>query len=150
LSEGQTVVTVTLAPKSNVSYTNDNGVTINVGDVAGARLTYVLTVARVADALLAKFMEALPLLRKAKQTYGFSSKINMAPGILHKDGAMGLAVAAISTIRGVWVGDMPEHISTPEEAYAWKQKYTSQRAYVGWPRPKVLAEDGIREKTPLA
>ncbi|MGL4830572.1 MAG: Ig-like domain-containing protein, partial [Vibrio sp.] len=142
LSEGKTVVTVTLAPKSNVSYTNDNGVTINVGDVAGVELTYVLTVTRVSDALLAKFMEALPLLRKAKQTYGFSSKINMAPGILHKDGAMGLAVAAISTIRGIWVGDMPEHISTPIEAYAWKQKYTSQRAYVGWPRPKVLAEDG--------
>ncbi|HGH6026026.1 TPA: phage tail sheath family protein [Vibrio mimicus] len=142
LSEGQTVVTVTLAPKSNYSYTNDNDVTINVGDVAGVELTYVLTVARVTDALLAKFMEALPLLRKAKQTYGFSSKINMAPGILHKDGAMGLAVAAVSTIRGIWVGDMPEHISTPEEAYAWKQKYTSQRAYVGWPRPKVLAEDG--------
>ncbi|MFA0630296.1 phage tail sheath family protein, partial [Vibrio sp. 10N.222.49.A3] len=142
LSEGQTVVTVTLAPKSNVNYTNDNDVTINVGDVAGIALTYVLTVARVTDALLAKFMEALPLLRKAKQSYGFSSKINMAPGILHKDGAMGLAVAAVSTIRGIWVGDMPEHISTPTEAYAWKQKYTSQRAYVGWPRPKVLDEDG--------
>ncbi|MDE1352106.1 phage tail protein, partial [Vibrio aestuarianus] len=142
LSEGQSVVTVTLSPKTDYRYIDGNGQEVVVGDVAGAELTYILTVARVTDALLAKFMEALPLLRKAKQTYGFSSKINMAPGILHKDGAMGLAVAAISTIRGIWVGDMPEHISTPEEAYTWKQKYTSQRAYVGWPRPKVLAEDG--------
>ncbi|WP_417883044.1 Ig-like domain-containing protein [Vibrio rumoiensis] len=142
LSEGQALVTVTLSPRSDYRYTDDDGNEVVIGDVAGATLTYVLTVSKVSDALLAAFMQALPLLRKAKQKFGFSSKINMAPGILHKDGAMGLAVSAISTIRGIWVGDMPETVSTPEEAYAWKQKYTSQRSYVGWPRPKILDESG--------
>ncbi|TOL61035.1 phage tail protein, partial [Vibrio parahaemolyticus] len=84
-----------------------------IGDATyqSSTLTYEVTVTAVSDALLAAFIEALPLLRKAKNKFGFSSKIHLAPGILHKTGAASLAVAAVKPIRGVWVGDMPEDIS---------------------------------------
>ncbi|TOL61508.1 phage tail protein, partial [Vibrio parahaemolyticus] len=84
-----------------------------IGDATyqSSTLSYEVTVTAVSDALLAAFIEALPLLRKAKNKFGFSSKIHLAPGILHKTGAASLAVAAVKPIRGVWVGDMPEDIS---------------------------------------
>ena len=105
-------------------------------------LTYEVTVMAVSDALLAAFIEALPLLRKVKSKYGFSAKIHLAPGILHKSGAASLAVAAVGLTRGIWVGDMPEDVSTIEEAFAFRQQYGSDRYMVAWPRPLVIQEDG--------
>nr|WP_269808666.1 phage tail protein [Enterovibrio nigricans] len=110
--------------------------------VAGMVLTYELTLKEQDDKLLAAFMKALPMMRKAKQRFGFFPKINIAPGILHKPGAAGLAVSAISTIRGVWISDMPETISTVDEAIAYKGQFTDKRLYSVWPRPKVLNEEG--------
>ncbi|RYU41895.1 phage tail protein [Aliivibrio finisterrensis] len=110
--------------------------------VAGIVLTYKLTLKEQDDKLLAAFMEALPLMRKAKQRFTFFPKINIAPGILHKPGAAGIAVGAISTIRGIWISDMPETVSTVEEAIAYKGQFTDKRLYSVWPRPKVLNEDG--------
>ncbi len=105
-------------------------------------LTYEITVKAIADALLAAFIEALPLFRKAGQKFGFSSKIHLAPGILHKTGAASQAVSAVESIRGIWVGDMPEEVATKDEAYAFKQQFSDARYFVGWPRPLVLQEDG--------
>ncbi|AYO14417.1 phage tail protein [Vibrio owensii] len=115
-----------------------------IGDATyqSSTLTYEVTVTAVSDALLAAFIEALPLLRKAKNKFGFSSKIHLAPGILHKTGAASLAVAAVKPIRGVWVGDMPEDISTTEEAYAFKQQFGDERYMPCWPRPLVIQDDG--------
>ncbi|MCE7729625.1 Ig-like domain-containing protein [Vibrio campbellii] len=105
-------------------------------------LTYEVTVTAVSDALLAAFIEALPLLRKAKNKFGFSSKIHLAPGILHKMGAASLACAGVEFTRGIWVGDMPEEVSTIEEAYAFKQNFGDDRYIPAWPRPLVIQEDG--------
>ncbi|MEF1331037.1 Ig-like domain-containing protein [Vibrio parahaemolyticus] len=115
-----------------------------IGDATyqSSTLTYEVTVTAVSDALLAAFIDALPLLRKAGNKYGFSSKIHLAPGILHKTGAASLAVAAVKSIRGVWVGDMPEDISTTEEAYAFKQQFGDERYMPCWPRPLVIQDDG--------
>ncbi|MDF5188134.1 Ig-like domain-containing protein [Vibrio parahaemolyticus] len=115
-----------------------------IGDATyqSSTLTYEVTVTAVSDALLAAFIDALPLLRKAGNKYGFSSKIHLAPGILHKTGAASLAVAAVKPIRGVWVGDMPEDVSTKEEAFAFKQQFGSDRYMPCWPRPLVIQDDG--------
>ncbi|ELZ7200934.1 Ig-like domain-containing protein [Vibrio parahaemolyticus] len=115
-----------------------------IGDAAyqSSTLTYEVTVTAASDALLAAFIDALPLLRKAGNKYGFSSKIHLAPGILHKTGAASLAVAAVKSIRGIWVGDMPEDVSTTEEAYAFKQQFGDERYMACWPRPLVIQDDG--------
>ncbi len=115
---------------------------IGDADYQSSLLTYEVTVTAIPDALLAAFIEALPLLRKAKQKFGFSSKIHLAPGILHKTGAASQAVSAVESIRGIWVGDMPEDVTTKEEAYAFKQQFGDPRYLPGWPRPLVLQEDG--------
>ena len=127
MSEGEATITLSL-----------------IGDdtYASSTLTYVVKTGSTPDALLAAFIKALPLLRKAKNKFGFSSKIHLAPGILHKSGAASLAVSAVKDIRGVWVGDMPEGVTTKEEAYAFKQEFGHQRFHVGWPRPIVLQDDG--------
>ncbi|HAV1335928.1 MULTISPECIES: Ig-like domain-containing protein [Vibrio] len=127
LAEG--VATITLELIGNATYQSST-------------LTYEVTVTAVSDALLAAFIDALPLLRKAGNKYGFSSKIHLAPGILHKTGAASLAVAAVKPIRGVWVGDMPEDVSTKEEAFAFKQQFGSDRYMPCWPRPLVIQDDG--------
>ncbi|MEF1330858.1 Ig-like domain-containing protein [Vibrio sp. M260121] len=127
LAEG--VATITLELIGNATYQSST-------------LTYEVTVTAVSDALLAAFIDALPLLRKAGNKYGFSSKIHLAPGILHKTGAASLAVAAVKSIRGVWVGDMPEDVSTKEEAFAFKQQFGSDRYMPCWPRPLVIQDDG--------
>ncbi|EOW2077590.1 Ig-like domain-containing protein [Vibrio mimicus] len=115
-----------------------------VGDTTyqSSTLSYEVTVTAISDALLAAFIEALPLFRKAGQKFGFSSKIHLAPGILHKTGAAAQAISAVESIRGIWVGDMPEDVTTKEEAYAFKQQFSDPRYFVGWPRPLVLQEDG--------
>ncbi|EHK0750578.1 Ig-like domain-containing protein [Vibrio parahaemolyticus] len=115
---------------------------IGDADYQSSLLTYEVTVTSIPDALLAAFIDALPLLRKASQKFGFSSKIHLAPGILHKTGAASQAVAAVESIRGIWVGDMPEDVTTKEEAYAFKQQFSDPRYFLGWPRPLVLQEDG--------
>ncbi|MBE4282289.1 phage tail protein, partial [Vibrio parahaemolyticus] len=127
LAEG--VATITLELIGNATYQSST-------------LTYEVTVTAVSDALLAAFIDALPLLRKAGNKYGFSSKIHLAPGILHKTGAASLAVAAVKPIRGVWVGDMPEDVSTKEDAFAFKQQFGSDRYMPCWPRPLVIQDDG--------
>ena len=127
LSAGSATVTATLMASDTV---------------AGVVLTYKLVLKEQDDKLLAAFMNALPIMRKAKQRFTFFPKINIAPGILYKPGAAGVAVAAISTIRGVWVSDMPETVSTVDEAIAYKGQFTDKRLYSVWPRPKVLNEDG--------
>lgn len=115
-----------------------------IGDTTyqSSTLTYEVTVTAVSDALLAAFIEALPLLRKAKNKFGFSSKIHLAPGILHKQGAASLACAAVELTRGIWVGDTPEEVSSIEEAYTFKQNFADDRYVLGWPRPLVIQEDG--------
>ncbi|TNZ79592.1 hypothetical protein CGK40_26250, partial [Vibrio parahaemolyticus] len=63
LAEG--VATITLELIGNATYQSST-------------LTYEVTVTAVSDALLAAFIDALPLLRKAGNKYGFSSKIHLA------------------------------------------------------------------------
>lgn len=123
-----------------------------IGDATyqSSTLTYEVTVTAISDALLAAFIDALPLLRKAGQKFGFSSKIHLAPGILHKTGAASQAVSAVESIRGIWVGDMPEDVTTKEEAYAFKQQFSDPRYFVGWPRPLVLQDDGSTQVDWLA
>lgn len=115
-----------------------------IGDATygSSMLTYEVTASAESDALLAAFIEALPLLRKVKNKYGFSAKIHLAPNILHKSGAAALGVSAVKQTRGIWVGDMPEDVSTTEEAYAFRQEYGSDRYMVAWPRPLVIQADG--------
>lgn len=127
MSEGTAIITLSLIGK---------------GEFASSTLSYEVTTGSTPDALLAAFIKALPLLRKAKNKFGFSAKIHLAPGILHKDGAASLAVSAVKQTRGVWAGDMPEDVFTKEEAYAFRQQFGHQRYFVGWPRPLVLQDDG--------
>ncbi|MDG2564415.1 phage tail protein [Vibrio parahaemolyticus] len=129
LMDGDVTITITLVGKDIDGVLYDSSV-----------LTYNLSVMTIADPLLAAFMEALPLLRKCYQRLGFSPKLHLAPGILHKPGALGQADAAIKSIRGMWFADPPASVTTWEEARAFKNQYTSQRIVVGWPRPFVLDE----------
>lgn len=108
----------------------------------GAVLTAELTIKKANDALLAKFIEALPLMRGEFQEFGFFSKINIAPGIIDKPGALGAAVGAVNKIRGIWIADPPETVTTKEDARAHKNQFTNTRAYMCWPRPKVLDSAG--------
>ncbi|MBE8578642.1 Ig-like domain-containing protein [Vibrio sp. OPT18] len=127
MSEGTATITLSLIGK---------------GEFASSTLSYEVTTGSTPDALLAAFIKALPLLRKAKNKFGFSAKIHLAPGILHKAGAASLAVSAVKQTRGVWAGDIPEDVTTKEEAYAFRQQFGHQRYFVGWPRPLVLQDDG--------
>lgn len=129
LTDGAAVITMTLASKEI------DGVTY-----AGSVLTYNLEVITIDDPLLAAFIEALPMLRKCYSRYGFTPKLHMAPGILHKPGARGQADAAVKYVRGMWFADPPSTVTTWEEARAFKNQYTSQRIVVGFPRPFVLDE----------
>ncbi|EHK2923211.1 phage tail protein [Vibrio parahaemolyticus] len=129
LMDGDVTITMTLVGKEIDGVLYDSSV-----------LTYNLSVMTIADPLLAAFIEALPLLRKCYQRLGFSPKLHLAPGILHKPGALGQADAAIKSIRGMWFADPPTNVTTWEEARAFKNQYTSQRIVMGWPRPFVLDE----------
>lgn len=129
LMDGDVTITMTLVGKEIDGVLYDSSV-----------LTYNLSVMTIADPLLAAFIEALPLLRKCYQRLGFSPKLHLAPGILHKPGALGQADAAIKSIRGMWFADPPANVTTWEEARAFKNQYTSQRIVMGWPRPFVLDE----------
>lgn len=129
LMDGDVTITMTLVGKEIDGVLYDSSV-----------LTYNLSVITIADPLLAAFIEALPLLRKCYQRLGFSPKLHLAPGILHKPGALGQADAAIKSIRGMWFADPPANVTTWEEARAFKNQYTSQRIVMGWPRPFVLDE----------
>ncbi len=108
----------------------------------GAKLTAELTVKKADDALLAKFIKALPLMRGEFQEFGFFSKINIAPGIIDKPGALGAAIGAVNKIRGIWIADPPKTVTTKEDARAHKNQFTNTRAYMCWPRPKVLDSAG--------
>lgn len=129
LTDGSAVVTMTLTGKEIDGVLYESSV-----------LTYNLEVITIDDPLLAAFIEALPLMRKTYNRLGFFPKLHLAPGILHKPGAIAQADAAIKKVRGVWFADPPSTVTTWEEARAFKNQYTSQRVVVGFPRPFVIDE----------
>ncbi|MCY9855813.1 Ig-like domain-containing protein [Vibrio mediterranei] len=139
LSAGSAVITVTLAEKVD-------GVTTYFAKT----LSYNLTVELYSDTLLAAFKTALPLLRKTRQRLGFFPKINLAPGILNKPGAAGLAVNAVRGIRGQWYGDVPHDVTDVDGAYRFKQNFADQRMVWCWPPVKVINKDGAQEVMDLA
>lgn len=104
-------------------------------------LTCALTVAKPSDALLAAFIEAVPLLLKARTKFGFNPKIGLAPGIMHKPGASGAVLPVARKIRMTWLADVPANVSTPEAARLAKQAMSDERIFCLWPRPKVLDAD---------
>lgn len=108
---------------------------------APVTLTCALTVAKPSDALLAAFIEAVPLLLKARTKFGFNPKIGLAPGIMHKPGASGAVLPVARKIRMTWLADVPANVSTPEAARLAKQAMSDERIFCLWPRPKVLDAD---------
>ncbi|MGQ3662069.1 phage tail sheath family protein [Citrobacter braakii] len=99
-----------------------------------------------ADELLAAFIASLPTWRKARQLFGFSPKVFMAPGIIHRTGALGPAISTAKQLRGIWLVDMPLSVTTPEAAYQWKKTNASeQRALVDWPRVAIINEEGTTQ-----
>lgn len=109
---------------------------------APVTLTCYLTVAQPSDALLAAFIDAVPLLLKARTRFGFNPKIGLAPGIMHKPGAAGAVVPVARKIRMTWLADVPADVSSPEAARLAKQAMSDKRIFCLWPRPKVLNEAG--------
>lgn len=107
-------------------------------------VTCSLTVADAPDnPLLAAFIANLSTFRKARQLFGASPKIMMAPDILSQEGAQGPADTLGNEIRAVWFGDLPQGLATAEAAAAWKNanaNYT--RLFMNWPRVAVLDETG--------
>lgn len=114
------------------------------GTIMGTNVTCNLTVAASpANPLLAAFISGLSTFRKARQLFGASPKIMLAPGIMSMEGAQGPANSLGNQIRAVWFGDLPQDIATVEEAYAWKNSNcVYSRIFVDWPRVAVIAEDG--------
>ncbi|MGL4757381.1 MAG: Ig-like domain-containing protein [Aeromonadaceae bacterium] len=108
---------------------------------APVTLTCALTVAKPSDVLLAAFIEAVPLLLKARTKFGFNPKIGLAPGIMHKPGASGAVLPVARKIRMTWLADVPANVSTPEAARLAKQAMSDERIFCLWPRPKVLDAD---------
>ncbi|AUZ76231.1 MULTISPECIES: Ig-like domain-containing protein [Aeromonas] len=108
---------------------------------APVTLTCTLTVAKPSDALLAAFIEAVPMLLKARTKFGFNPKIGLAPGIMHKPGASGAVLPVARKLRMTWLADVPAGVSTPEAARLAKQAMSDERIFCLWPRPKVLDAD---------
>lgn len=109
---------------------------------APVRLTCHLTVAKPSDALLAAFIDAVPLLLKSRTKFGFNPKIGLAPGIMNKQGASGAVLPVARKIRMTWLADVPASVSTPEAARLAKQAMSDERIFCLWPRPKILDADG--------
>jgi phage tail sheath protein FI len=112
--------------------------------VMAVDVTCTLTVAASpANPLLAAFISGLSTFRKARQLFGASPKIMLAPGIMSLEGAQGPANSLGNQIRAVWFGDLPQGIESVEEAYAWKNSNcVYSRIFVDWPRVAVITEDG--------
>ncbi|MFV0262038.1 MAG: hypothetical protein ACK5JN_06310 [Kluyvera sp.] len=112
--------------------------------VMAVEITCLVTVEDApGDELLAAFITSLPTWRKARQLFGFSPKVFMAPGIIQRTGALGPAISQAKQLRGIWLVDMPLTVTTPEEAFQWKKTNAAeQRALVEWPRVAIVNEAG--------
>lgn len=109
---------------------------------APVTLTCELTVAVATDALLAAFIEAVPLLLTARTKFGFIPKICMAPGIMHKPGASGAVLPVARKLRQVWLADVPAEVTNKEDARLAKEAMSDERIFCLWPRPKIVNDQG--------
>lgn len=109
---------------------------------APVTLTCELTVTVATDALLAAFIEAVPLLLTARTKFGFVPKICMAPGIMHKPGASGAVLPVARKLRQVWLADVPAEVANKEVARLAKEAMSDERIFCLWPRPKVIDGEG--------
>jgi len=84
--------------------------------------------------------EGLRLFEKAKSQLGFFPKILDAPGFSHKETVAQAMSSLADKIRAVAYINVPGE-ATPEEAVAFKSKFSSKRTYCFYPRVKVLDEE---------
>lgn len=137
----------TVSPEGVVTPVTEGVVQITA-DIAGdstwapVTLTCDVTVAVATDALLAAFIDAVPLLLTARTKFGFIPKICMAPGIMHKPGATGAALPVARKLRQTWLADVPAETANIEEARLAKEAMSDERIFCMWPRPKVIDDQG--------
>lgn len=114
------------------------------GDATYAPITLTcdITVSKATDALLAAFIDAVPVMLKARTLFGFNPKICLAPGIIDKPGAAGAVLPVARKLRQIWLADLPAVTATPEQARLARQPLSDERILGLWPRPKVLDDDG--------
>lgn len=128
-SAGSMMLTATLAATSTVM---------------ACTVTCKITVqAAPANPLLAAFIDNISLFRKSRQLFGYGPKLMLAPDILNQDGAQGPASSLGTQIRAVWFGDLPQGMTSVEEATAWKTtNCVYPRVFMDWPRVSVLDDSG--------